>query len=58
VFSEINYGILYSKLGGKFEVVGESTFPIISNSYYEFDRRYSKTYFSSIQVHFGIGYKF
>lgn len=58
MFSEINYGILYSKLGGKFKDVGESTFPTVINSTYEYDKTYSKIYFSQIQVHFGIGYKF
>lgn len=58
MFSEINYGILYSKLGGNYEDVGGSTYPTVVISAYEYDKSYSKTYFSSIQVHFGIGYKF
>lgn len=58
MFSEINYGMLYSKLGGKYEDVGGATFPTVINNSYEYDKSYSKFYFSSIQVQFGIGFSF
>lgn len=58
LFSELNYGILYSKLGGKYENASGETFPNSVFNYAEQDKSYSKVYVSPIQVQLGLGYKF
>ena len=58
LFSELNYGILYSKLGRKYENVSGETFPTPATNYAEFDKNYEKVYVSPIQVQLGFGYRF
>lgn len=58
LYSEINYGLLFASLGGNFRNVTTSTFPIEETLINEFEKTYTKWYFSPAQIQFGIGLKF
>lgn len=57
-FSELNYGLLFARLGDKYEQFEEQTIPDYQTSYYSIEKSYSKTYFSPVSFQFGLGFDF
>jgi hypothetical protein len=55
---EIDYGILFAKLGDKIELNAESTIPVEASSSWTVDKKYKKIFFSTPEVSLGIFYRF
>lgn len=58
LFSEVNFGLMYAHLGGKYERTNTELFPGTSEAYQTFDKKYTKLFFSQPQLQFGLKYDF
>jgi hypothetical protein len=52
--TEIDYGLLFADIGGKMKSESKSTLPTPTASYYEYDKNYKKTFFSTPEVSLGL----
>lgn len=58
LFSEVNFGLMYAYLGGKYERTITEIYPTSSDSYQTFDKTFTKLFFSPPQLQLGCIFEF
>lgn len=57
LFSEVNFGLMYTHLGGNYERTNRQIFPNPEEFYQSFEKKYTKFFFSPPQLQFGVNYQ-